>query len=509
MIKSKSFEHLQIPMALSLVTFFLQILTSNHYGIFTDELYFIACGEHLQFGYVDHPPLAPLLTKISMLFSKSLVSLHFFPALAGAAVIILTALIARSLGGKHYATTLAAITIFAGPVFMINFGLMSVNPFDILFCTAAGYLVIKILQKPSIKLWIILGLVIGLGLNSKLTMITLAGSLAIGLALSKQRKLYMKPGIYICFGIAAVMFLPFVLWQINNNLPTLEFIRNVSQGKHVDLSFLQFIGKLAFILNPATLPLWLAGFYYIFTKPQKIPLTSLGIALIIFFIAYMTNNAKYIYVTPVAPILLAAGSAAIEKWTSFKPVHWIRVTVIVILSAFALMMLPLSVPLLPIDSFASLSEALSLAETTRLEKNAASKVPQYFADRFGCRELAETVASVYHSLPDSEQVKCGILGFHYADAGSVDFFGEELGLPKAIGRHNSYWLWGPKQYTGEIMLVIVNPPATPHPYFQSVEHAATFQYPYGEGMNRTKNIYLCRDSVKPLPELWPELKTYD
>lgn len=509
MIKSKSLEYLQIPIVIAIVTFFLQILTSNNYGIFTDELYFIACGEHLQFGYVDHPPLAPFLTKISMLFSKSLYSLHFFPALAGVAIILLTALIARSLGGKHYATSLAAITIFAGPVFLINFGLMSVNPFDILFCTAAGYLVIKILQKPSTKLWIILGIIIGLGLNSKLTMITLAGSLAIGLAISKQRKLYMKPGIYICFGISALMFLPFVIWQINNNLPTLEFIRNVSHGKHVELSPLQFIGKVAFVLNPITLPIWLIGFFYLFKNPRKIPLTSLGIALVVFFIAYMTNNAKYTYVTPVVPILLAAGSAAIEKWTSFKSANWKRVPVLAIISVFGLMMLPLSVPLLPIDSYASFSEAVNLAEIARLEKNEASKVPQYFADRFGCKELAETVASVYHSLPDSDKVKCGILGFHYSDAGSVDFFGEELGLPKAIGRHNSYWLWGPGPYTGEIILVIVNPPGTPHYYFKTVEHVATFKYPYGEGLNRIKKIYICRNSIKPLPELWPEFKTYD
>src|SRR5512140_111468 len=117
-------KYFLVPLILSSVALAIQIATNTNYGIFTDELYYIACGNHLQFGYVDHPAVAPLLTRISMLFGKSLFALRFFPALAGSLTVLLAALITHELGGARFAAALSSSTILFGMVFWIMFGMM-------------------------------------------------------------------------------------------------------------------------------------------------------------------------------------------------------------------------------------------------------------------------------------------------------------------------------------------------------------------------------------------------
>jgi hypothetical protein len=186
-----------------------------------------------------------------------------------------------------------------------------------------------------------------------------------------------------------------------------------------------------------------------------------------------------------------------------------RPAYIALLSIMAVIMLPFGVPILPIETVGAYAQKLGGTDNIRTERNEASGIPQYYADRFGCRELAQSIASVYQSLPDSDRQQCGILGAHYSDAGAVDYFADELSLPEAVSRHNSYWLWGPKQYTGKIMVVVESPGVNLCRHFRLSELKYTYRYPYGEGENRTRRIFLCRDSKEPLSQLWSKLKTFD
>jgi len=498
-----------VPVILSAAAFVIQIATNTNYGIFTDELYYIACGNHLQFGYVDHPAVAPLLTRISMLLSKSLTVLRFFPALAGSLTILLAALISRELGGSRFAAALSSSTILFGIVFWIMFGTLSVNAFDILFVTLTVYLFIKALESNSLKYWIAFGLSAGIGLNTKLTMLSYGLGLLIGLICTGMRMLFLSKNIWIGGFIAFVLFLPFLFWQSANNWPTLEFIRNISIGKNLDVSPMMFIFQLALSLNLFSFPLWIGGLYYLYAKRESATKRVLAIASSIFLLILLFTNSKSYYALPAMPLLLSAGSTAFAGWTDRAKRKWIRIPALVLLSILLLIMLPFGLPILPIETLGAYIQKMGGTDNMRTERNEATGIPQYFADRFGCRELAQSIASVYKSLPDTDRVQCGILGAHYSDAGTVDYFGGELGLPEAISRHNSYWLWGPKNYTGKIMLVVESPGANLYNQFLYSELKCIYRYPYGEGENRIRRIFLCRDSKEPLPQLWNKLKTFD
>ena len=498
-----------VPLLSSIVAFAVQIATNTNYGIFTDELYYIACGNHLQFGYVDHPAIAPIFTRVSMLFGESLFALRLFPALAGSLTILLSAMVTRELGGSRFAAALSSSTILFGVVFWIMFGTMGVNAFDVLFVTLAIYFALKALESNSMKYWVAFGITAGIALNTKLTMLSYGFGLLIGLLCTSKRRPFLSKNIWIGGIIAFVMFLPFLSWQAANDWPTLEFIRNVSSGKNLVLSPLAFTFQLALGLNLFSFPLWSAGLIYLIFKRGATSNRVLGIASAVFLLSLLLTHSKSYYAIPVIPLLLSAGSTAFSEWTASAGRTWMRPAYIALLSILAVIMLPFGIPILPIETVGAYAQKLGGTNNIRTERNEASGIPQYYADRFGCRELAQSIASVYQSLPDSDKHECGILGAHYSDAGGVDFFGKEWGLPKAISRHNSYWLWGPKQYTGKIMIVVESPGANLYRHFRLSELKCTYRYPYGDGENRIRRIFLCRDSQEPLPQLWNTLKTFD
>jgi hypothetical protein len=434
-------------------------------------------------------------------------ALRLFPALAGAGSVVVTALIARALGGKRFAASLASLSILCGAVFWVMFGYDSPNAYDILFVTLASYLFILVLQKPSGPLWIALGVVVGVGMNTKYTMIVFAFGLVVGILLSSQRRLLRTRDPYIAVAIALTMFIPHVLWQIFNDWPTREFIRNAA-AKNLNLSLFTIVRQLAFATNPLLLPLWVAGIIELARRTRPVSMRPLAIAIVVFYVVYLMNHSKFYYFLPALPLLLAAGSVALDRWTEAGKRRWWRTAVVVPIVLLGAATLPFGLPMLPVDSFISYAQIWGLGEKVHMEHNDAKSIPGYFGQRIGWAEFSETVASVYRTLPDSDRAKCGILGFHYGESGAVDYFGPALGLPKTIGRHMSYWLWGPRQYSGKVMIVIVSGKARAESFFHSVTLCATYEFPYVDDENRIKRIYVCRDSKEPLPKLWQRLKEY-
>jgi hypothetical protein len=505
--RAKRLEYLALPLTFALGAFSLLMLTANNYGIFTDELYFFACVQHLDFGYVDHPPFIAWITRLSMVFGQSLFTLRLFPALACAGSVVITALIARALGGKWFAVSLASLSILCGTVFWVMFSYVSPNAYDILFITLVSYLVILILQKESGSLWIALGVVVGVGMNTKYTMIVFAFGLVVGILLTSQRRMLRTRYPYIAAVIALAMFIPHVLWQVFNDWPTREFIHNAA-AKNLNLSLFAILRQLVFAANPLLFPLWGIGLIELARRATPASMRPLAIAIVVFGGVYFMNHLKFYYFLPILPLLLAAGSVALERWIDTGRRGWWRTAVVVPIVLLGVATLPFGLPMLPVDLFVSYARMWGLEEKIQMEHSDAKTIPGYFGQRIGWADFAQSVASVYHAIPDSDRAECGILGFHYGEAGAIDYFGPALGLPKAIGRHMSYWLWGPRQYSGKILIVMVSGKARIEPYFRSATLCATYEFPYVDDENRVKRIYLCRDSKEPLPTLWQRLKEY-
>jgi hypothetical protein len=483
----------------------LHLLTHQNYGYFRDEFYYIACSKHLAFGYVDQPPLSIfVLAVVRSLFGDSLFALHLIPALTGAFVVFFAGLIARELGGSKFAQALAVIIT---PAFLSSHGKFSMNPFDHLFWILAAYIVILIITRKKPQLWLLFGLVAGLGLMNKYSMLFIGFGLVIGLLLTSQRKQLLTKWIWLALLIAFVIFLPHIIWEIKYDFPSFEFMYNASQFKNVHHAPLEFfLGQIDNIGN-YNAPIWLLGlYYYIFHKKGK-EFRFIGLAFVSIFILMVALKAKIGYLAPAFPMLLAPGALMIEKIVDRLNWNWLKPILMVILILNGILTAPFAMPVLPVKTFIKYATAREYNATPE-ERHEMGVLPQHFADMFGWKEMASTVAQVYKDLSPEEQSSCSILTSNYGEAGAIDFYGKEYGLPKVISGHNNYWLWGPGDAV-EVVISLTGSIERLSQYFESVEQAAVFTCKYCMPYENNRPIYVCRNPKFPVEEVWPQFKHYD
>src|SRR5829696_40703 len=258
--------------AIALAYFALHLLTSTRYGYFRDALYYLACSEHLAFGYVDQPPLIAVLGWIARhTLGTSLPALLFWPALAGAARIVLTAAFARELGGERFATVLAATLAATPSVWWVIDHQFAMNSFEALFWGGLAYVILRLIKTGNSKLWLVFGAIAGIGLQNKYSIIVFASALIGGVLLTRQRRILFTPWILAGGAIAFLIFLPNLIWNIQNHWPFLELMHNVRDtGKDVVLPPGKYLLQQILMLNPVSFPFWLSGLlFYFFSRTAK------------------------------------------------------------------------------------------------------------------------------------------------------------------------------------------------------------------------------------------------
>lgn len=487
----------------------LHIATAPGYGIFRDELYYLACADHLDFGYVDHPPFSiALLAFWRLLFGDGLIALRFLPGLAGAATVFLTGLTARELGGGRAAQVLAALAACFAPFFLAVSHFYSMNAFDLVAWTGLMLLAVRILVRDEPRLWLWFGVVAGLGLENKYSVAFLGFGLVVGLALTRQRRQLLSPWLWAGGALALLLFAPHLVWQATHGSPSLEFMRNASELKNQPIGPLEFLGGQIVLLHPLLAPLWLLGLGALLFGAGFARVRALGWSyLAILALLLLQQNAKVYYLAPAYPLLFAAGAVALDAF--FARRAWPNAPVFagaaIVVGGLAL--LPMTIPILPPETFIAYSKAIGLG-APKMEKGARAELPQIYADMFGWSELAAEVARVWRALPENERAHAVIVGQNYGEAGAIDYFGPTLGLPRAISPHNSYWLWGPGGWDGSVAVVIGEIPPEIAKNFGSVEklgHRSCALCMPGE---RELSIYVVRDLQIPVSELWTRIKRF-
>ncbi len=480
----------------------LHLAAVNSYGWFRDELYYIACGEHLAFGYVDHPPLVALLARVTRgLLGESLMAARLPSMLAGMAVIWLCGRIAREMGGGRWAQGMAALCALVAPVYLFLFHVLSMNSFDILFWTLGAWVVVKIVIGGDPKLWLLFGLICGLGLQNKHSLLFFGFGVFVGLLLTPERRHFRERWIWMGGAIAVLLFLPHVIWQMANGWPTAEFVRNATEHKNVALSPLEFFVEQIMQMHPLTFPVWLGGLVWLFRSRYRV----LSWAYVAAFLVLITQSSKAYYLAPAYPPLFAAGATAIEAWTRPRA---LRLFLPILLLAGGLAVAPLSLPILPVESFIRYASALGVGMSAG-ERHEMGALPQHFADMHGWQEMVAEVARVYRSMPPEEQATAGIYGQNYGEAGAVDVLGRKYGLPKASAGHNNYFLWGP-QGSGEVLIIIGGDAEDHRQGFKDVRQAGEVKcgglcMPYEDNLP----IWIARGLKAPIREIWPLVKHYD
>ncbi len=496
---------------LALIKLALHLVTNGlgGYGIFRDELYYLACSRHLDLGYVDQPPLSIyLLAAHTRLFGDSLFSLRLLPALFGAMTVFAVGLLTRELGGGRWAQLLAGLASLVSIIFLGMVSVYSMNAFDHLVWAAVALLVARLSKTGSSVYWPWIGVVVGLGLLNKVGVLWLGAGIAVGLVATGERRWLRTRWPWLAGLLALALFSPYIWWNLTHDMAHLEFIRNATAGKYSGLSAWTFVSEQLLVQNPVTVPVWLSGLIFLLVSPSGRRFRMLGwIYVVSFMILVLNGHSKAEYLSPAYTILFAAGGVALERWLNRPGFAWARVVLAVQLVA-GLLLAPLVIPILPVETYIAYAETLEVQPSTS-ESKELSELPQSYADMFGWQEKAVAVAEVYDSLPPEDRSVAAVLGVNYGRAGAIDHFGPELGLPFAISSHNSYWLWGPRDFTGEVVIVMGGELEGLEASFESVELAGRvpcrFCMPYESDLP----IFVYRGLKFPIAELWQRLKHYN
>lgn len=501
---------LAIVLVIAAAKLLLHLATASRYGYFGDELYFLACGEHLDWGYVDQPPLVAVVAwLVRHTLGTSLLAMRLPSALAGAALVLLTGLLAREMGGGRFAMGLSAVASALAFVYVVMHYLFTMNAFEPLFSTGCAFVIVRIVKTGNQRLWLVFGAIAGLGLQNKYSMAVFACALAAGVLLSSERRAFVRPWIWLGGALAFLIFLPNLVWNVQHGWPFFELMRNIrASGRDVVLGPVEYVAHQVLNMNPVNVPVWLTGLGWLLFSARGRPFRPLGWAFLVMLATFVITKGKDYYLAPAFATLFAAGAVGIESFTEVGRRRWLR-PALVALQAPMLLFLPLGLPILPVDRLIAYQERLGLTLPATEKAHARAALPHHFAWQFGWDEMVAAVAAAYHAMPPDEQERVAIIGNNYGESGAIDLLGPRYSLPiKALGTHQSYWLWGPGDPSKNVLIVLGDRPERLKEWCGDVQVAAELSHPW-TAVWENGPVLVCRKPRLPLAEIWPKVKNWD
>jgi hypothetical protein len=499
-----------IPLIAAAIVFIVHLAANPHYGYFRDELYFIICGFHPQFGYVDQPPVVPLLSAGSQLFGHSLFLLRAVPAAFAAGGVYVTCLLAAEYGGGAFAQVLAALVFFFTGV-LSSFGMkVSTDEVGLFTWPLLALLIVRITKGADPRLWLAAGAVAGLSIESKYSVFFFLAALLAGLLLAPQRRTMFNPWFAGGLGLALLIALPNLIWQWHYGFPILQLLEAGQHGKNVVVGPLMYLVQEILITGLFIATIWIIGLGWLARMPQY---RFLAYAYVLLIAQMIVMHGKHYYPAAVYPILIAAGALQIERWTipQTRPRTLARTVTVALVVAFGLLFLPLSLPILPEAAFVSYDTALGNAlhvsrssmETEHHRDEAP--LPGDWADMHGWPEMAAAVASIYDALPPGERAQAVVMASNYGEASAIEFFTPHVPV---VSGHNQYWLWGPQGHTGNVLIDIDGDCGAKEHFFKHAARATTFSNRWAIAYETNIPIMLCRGIREPLAVIWPSRKDY-
>ena len=496
-----------IGWALGVLAVAVHLWASGGYGYFRDELYFIVCGQRLDWGFVDQPPLIPAIAgAMHQLVPGSLRMLRLVPALAHGATVVLAGATARRLGGGPWAQALAALCVLVGGVFLgigTTLSTGALEPLAGLFCS---YALVRVIRDRDERWWLALGIAAGVALMAKYLIAFWLAALGIGILATPVRRSLARPYLYVGAVIGLLIVLPNLLWQYAHGWPFVELGEAAVERKNIVVPPLDFLRQALEQFNIGAAPVWLAGLAGFAAWRRLADLRLFAIAFIVLCAAFLLLHGKLYYLAGAMPILFAGGAVVLEAWLT-APLLRTAVTALAVI--LGLIGAPFALPILPIEQFAAYQDALGIAPGPDHQGSPAPRLQQYYADMFGWPELAAQVADIYRALPPDEQAGAVFLGNNYGEAATIDIFGAPLGLPPAISGHNNYFLWGPRGHDGSVVIRLGGKKENLLKAYASCDGAGTFEHPWAMPYETGQTIWVCRNRNPPTDKDWDRFKHYE
>jgi hypothetical protein len=474
---------------------------ASQYDAFRNELYFIVCGRHPAFGYVDQPPLVPLLAALTQSAGIHIWLLRL-PAVAAAVLLVpLTVAFAQLLGAGTRGAWLAAIASASAMLVTAMTATLSTSTFEPIAFTAVAYLVSRafLRAEPRALLWA--GIVGGVAFEAKYGILFWSIGLGLGIVLAGPRSIFGSRDLWIGALIAALIALPNVIWQAAHGFPFLELVRNDNPGNFTGTP-VRFTLEQIFSVNFLLAPLWVTGIVAPFFSKRLAQFRFLSIAFVFMAAFILLTHGKSYYMAGAYPTMFALGAAACAGLPVALVVPWA-----VLIAANGALSLPLVLPVLPPDRLERMLDHMAFRPRPVEAAGIGAPLMQMLSDEFGWRELARDVGTVYAGLPATDRARAAIFASNYGEAAAIDFYGS--GLPPALSGNNQYYLWGPREYDGSVVIAVDADPAKWSAICDSARVVATFgTSPYAMPYEQHRPIVLCRGMHPPLPQLWPTFKHY-
>jgi len=530
-----------IPLAVQLAG-----LLTPGYGYFIDEFYYFACAARPAFGYVDHPPLAPWILALTRpVLGDSLLGLRLVAFLAGSATVWVTCLLVGRLGGGWFATVLAGITVGLAPLVLAMSGFYSMNAFEPLFWMMIVLTVVRIVQTGESRSWVAVGLLVGLSFENKHTAMVYVVALGLGLLATRTRRILFDRWLWAGAGLALLVALPNIWWQVANGFPSLEFYRNAHFLKNVPSPPLRSLASLALAMNPVALPVWIAGFAFLLDPrmPKRRNASAisgssaegatmagaieghalpelrlealgrrdgkvfrfLGVTCVLLLAAHVASQtSRPDRVTGMFPILLSAGAVFTERLMKSRTG---RAALVGAAAATGLALAPMVVPLLSPSALAPYAAALGTNQSA--ERGKTSPIPQLLADRTGWESYVDDVERVYKSLSPEDRQRAIIYAPSYGQAGAIELLGPARGLPRVIGTQNTYWHWSAGHTNTEVLIAVDASAKRLRSLFRDVRVAGLVECDYCMSWRNHLEILVARGSIAPMESTWARLRHYE
>ena len=488
---------LVILLAFSALVLVVHLLTAGRYGFHRDELQTLDDARHIAWGYVAYPPVTPFFGWISLrLFGSSLTGFRFFAAFSTSAAVVLTGLMARELGGKTAAQVLAASA--AIPFAVAAGSLMQYVSFDYLAWVACSYFFILLCRWRNPRWWLAIGGCIGFGMLTKYSMLVCALAIAAGVLFTNLRADLKSKWLWLGVAISLLIFLPNLIWQIRNDFVSLDFLRHIHE-RDVRIGRTKNFLPDQLELTLFTLPLAILGLVFYFRAERGRAFCAVGYLYVIPLITFFIAKGRGYYLAPAYPVLYAGGAVfgahlisnlrrVWRLWLSWMA--WASVAITILFAAAYFL------PVAPIQSGWA-RRAFTVNDDLREE--------------IGWPELVKAIAHIRDSLGPMERSRLAILAGNYGEAGAVNLYGKDYGLPEAICGTNSFWVRGYGDPPPQTLIVIGFSQEFANRHFESCELAGRITNKYGVANEETTDhpeILICRHLRESWPEFWKKFLRY-
>lgn len=491
---------------LGLVTILLHVLGNGGYGFFRDELYFIVCGDRADWGYVDQPPLIPLIAAAAhSVFGDWLTGFRLVPGFAAAATVAMAVAFTRLIGGGRAAQWLAGICVMCSPVLMVMGVILYTDMLLPLVWLTMSWCLVRCARSGDERWWLGFWAAVAVGFWSKYLIVFYAGAVVAAMLATPLRRSLLLPWFYAGAALVALLVAPNIWWQYSHGWPFLEVGSVLEHSKNRVLTPPYFFAQQILVMGPLAAPVWMAGLFKFAARPTHAADRIFAIAYVLLAAAFILGHGKVNYLAAIYPVLFAGGAVLLEETL------YARALRIVLTAAVALegaVFVPMAMPILPEDAAIRYQAAFGIGPSlTAVENHPVGRMSQHFGDMHGWPELAAKVAAIYRALPPDERRRAVFLGRNYGDAAAIDIYGRRLGLPPAISAHNNYYLWGPRGHDGNVVITLGGDPEWYATMFRSIQVAGHTDNLYAQP-SEIQPIYVLRGAKAPLSVLWPKLKRY-